>query len=140
MKQIFADTFYWIALTDSKDEWHSSVKKVTLSLGNFRIVTTDEVIGEFLNHFSEKGRFWRDKSVTLVKAIQSNSNITVVPQTRQSFLDGLKMYQERGDKGYSFVDCVSMNTMRERGLTEILTHDHHFTQEGFTILLTDKAE
>jgi predicted nucleic acid-binding protein len=39
------------------------------------------------------------------------------------------------DKAYSLTDCISMNAMRERGLTDILTNDHHFTQEGFHILL-----
>jgi len=28
-----------------------------------------------------------------------------------------------------------MEAMRQEGITEILTHDNHFTQEGFTILL-----
>ncbi|MGH9832621.1 MAG: hypothetical protein ACREBD_23290 [Blastocatellia bacterium] len=27
------------------------------------------------------------------------------------------------------------NLMRERGINEALTHDHHFEQEGFTALL-----
>jgi len=27
-----------------------------------------------------------------------------------------------------------MQTMRREGLTEVLTNDHHFTQEGFSIL------
>jgi predicted nucleic acid-binding protein len=31
--------------------------------------------------------------------------------------------------------CISMEAMREEGITEILTHDDHFTQEGFTKLL-----
>ena len=28
-----------------------------------------------------------------------------------------------------------MNTMRQMGLAEVLTNDHHFTQKGFTILI-----
>jgi hypothetical protein len=28
-----------------------------------------------------------------------------------------------------------MQTMRERGITEVLTHDHHFAQEGFMVLI-----
>ena len=36
---------------------------------------------------------------------------------------------------YSLTDCISMETMRAEGIREILTHDNHFTQEGFTILL-----
>jgi predicted nucleic acid-binding protein len=43
--------------------------------------------------------------------------------------------EARPDKGYSLTDCVSMLVMRQEGITEILTHDIHFTQEGFTKLL-----
>jgi predicted nucleic acid-binding protein len=28
-----------------------------------------------------------------------------------------------------------METMRQLGITEVLTHDHHFQQEGFVALL-----
>ena len=31
-------------------------------------------------------------------------------------------------------DCIAMNVMRKRGITDVLTHDTHFTQEGFHIL------
>ena len=53
----------------------------------------------------------------------------------QTFLAGLALYKARPDKGYSLIDCISMETMRQEGTTEVLTHDSHFTQEGFTILL-----
>ena len=49
--------------------------------------------------------------------------------------DGFALYQARPDKGYSLTDCISMEAMRPEGITEILTHDNHFTQEGFAILL-----
>jgi predicted nucleic acid-binding protein len=48
---------------------------------------------------------------------------------------GLKLYESRLDKGYSLTDCISMSVMRDRNLTEMLTHDRHFAQEGFIILL-----
>jgi len=41
---------------------------------------------------------------------------------------------ERRDKGYSLTDCIPMQTMRQQGLTEVLTHDRHFEQEGFRAL------
>ncbi|MFI5386712.1 MAG: nucleic acid-binding protein, partial [Fimbriimonadales bacterium] len=44
-------------------------------------------------------------------------------------------YKARPDKEYSLADCISMEAMRQEGITEILTHDNHFTQEGFTKLL-----
>jgi hypothetical protein len=33
-----------------------------------------------------------------------------------------------------------MSTMRRLGLTEVLSHDHHFAQEGFVLLYTDLPE
>ena len=38
------------------------------------------------------------------------------------------------DKEYSLTDCISMHVMRSEGLTEVLSNDHHFAQEGFHIL------
>jgi predicted nucleic acid-binding protein len=58
----------------------------------------------------------------------------VVESTRALFLEGLSLYRARPDKAYSLTDCISMQVMRREGLTDVLTNDHHFTQEGFTIL------
>jgi predicted nucleic acid-binding protein len=61
----------------------------------------------------------------------------VIPQSRSSFLAGLDLYTQRPDKGYSLVDCISMQTMRKEGLTEVLSNDRHFEQEGFRALFRD---
>jgi predicted nucleic acid-binding protein len=47
----------------------------------------------------------------------------------------LRAYESRSDRAYSLTDCIAMNAMRKRGITDVLTHDTHFTQEGFHILL-----
>ena len=53
-----------------------------------------------------------------------------------SFLDALAFYESRLDKQYSLTDCVDMQAMRREGLTDVLSNDHHFTQEGFHIVFT----
>jgi uncharacterized protein len=60
--------------------------------------------------------------------------VRVVPQSHESFLKGLALYEARPDKRYSLTDCISMQTMRYEGLTEALTNDRHFEQEGFRAL------
>ena len=65
----------------------------------------------------------------------ADENFEVIEQTRDVFLKGLELYSSRLDKGYSLTDCISMNICREFEVYEILTHDHHFEQEGFQILL-----
>jgi predicted nucleic acid-binding protein len=44
-------------------------------------------------------------------------------------------YESRVDKAYSFTDCTSMVICRDLRITQVLTHDHDFEQDGFTILL-----
>jgi predicted nucleic acid-binding protein len=65
----------------------------------------------------------------------SDPLVIVRPQTHQSFLDGFALFKSRPDKGYSLTDCISMEAMRREGIGEILTHDQHFMQEGFSVLL-----
>lgn len=134
MKMVLADTFYWISLINPRDEWHKQVIEVTKSIAQTLIVTTDEVLVEVLAFYSKSGTRMRQRTVQLVISIMNNSNIQVVEQTHGSFLSGLDLYESRIDKGYSLTDCISMITMRQLGITEVLTHDKHFTQEGFTIL------
>jgi predicted nucleic acid-binding protein len=99
------------------------------------VITTEEVLTEVLAFFSERGQFLRQSALAFVEGILSNPGTVVRQQSHQTFLDGLAFFKNRPDKGYSLTDCVSMLVMRQEGITEILTHDDHFTQEGFTKLL-----
>lgn len=51
------------------------------------------------------------------------------------FRSGLALVHARLDKSYSLCDGVSFVIMRRCGITEALTTDHHFDQEGFQRLL-----
>ncbi len=133
MRPVFADTLYWIAIVKPSDPWQEAAKSARAALGQVRIITTDEVLSEFLNALSGRGR--RRHAAQMVRAILRNPNVTVVPQSRDSFLTGLELYEQRPDKEYSLIDCVSMNVMRAEEITDVLTNDHHFEQESFTVLM-----
>jgi predicted nucleic acid-binding protein len=135
MRTVFADTHYWIALANPKDEWHARAMEASASLQPLRIVTTDEVLVEFLAYFSNFGFDARKLAVRLVHTILDNANVRVVPQTHESFLAGFQLYESRLDEAYSLTDCVSMETMRAHHLAEVLTHDEHFAEEGFVVLV-----
>lgn len=137
MRTVFADTFYWVALANPTDEWHKTVTVVSRTLVSTKIVTTDEVLTEFLTLHAGSNR-QRSMAAELVHRVMADSNVRTLPQTRASFAGGLRLFESRNDKTYSLTDCISMEVMREQGLHEILTHDHHFTQDGFTILFPEK--
>lgn len=44
---------------------------------------------------------------------------------------GFDLFAARPDKAWSLTDCISFGVMRERGLSDALTADHHFEQAGF---------
>lgn len=140
MKQLFADTFYWIASVNPGDDWHERAIALTSTFENVEIVTTEEVLTEVLTFFATRGTSMRRRAIQLVKGIMRNPGIIVLPQTHASFVSGIQLYENRLDKGYSLPDCISMTAMRKLGIQEVLTHDHHFAQEGFILLLKDKME
>jgi predicted nucleic acid-binding protein len=135
MRRLFADTFYWVALLLRTDQWHARVTALSRTLTREDVLyTTDAVILEFLATFSAMGAYLRQEAVVRVEGMVSNPFMHVVEVTRERLLDGLRLYKDRPDKAYSLTDCISMQTMRREGLTDVLTNDHHFTQEGFRIL------
>ena len=133
-RSLFADTFYWIALLLPRDAFHAAVVSFSRTLGSVRLVTTDEVLSAVLSHFAGLGPYWRSKAAALVHDLRRDPDVDILPQTRADFDAALALYEARSDKEYSLTDCRSMLAMRGLGLTEVLTNDHHFTQEGFTIL------
>ena len=93
------------------------------------------MLAEYLTSLSGAGPYLRAAAARAVRDIVADPNVRVLPQSRESFDGGLRRYEVRLDKGYSLQDCVSMNVMEVEGITEILTSDHNFEQEGFTILM-----
>jgi predicted nucleic acid-binding protein len=49
--------------------------------------------------------------------------------------DALALLQIRPDKSYSLCDAVSFLVMRDRNISEALSTDRHFAQEGFVKLI-----
>ena len=117
MRRIFADTLYWIALIHRKDQWHLAAVKASRSLAGCHLVTTDEVLTEVLTAFCEAGPVLRQRAATLVRRLHQRLTITIRPQSRATFLSGLALYEARPDKAYSLTDCISMETMRQEGIT-----------------------
>jgi predicted nucleic acid-binding protein len=134
VQAVFADTCYWIALTNTDDLIHQQALSLSRSLHVTRFITTEEVLDEYLAYFSGARRSVREHAGNMVASLIDNRKITVITQSHDSFMAGLKLYRARPDKGYSLTDCISMQVMRREGLTDVLTNDQHFEQEGFNAL------
>ena len=135
MKAVFADTFYWAALTKTDDQAHALAIELSRSLAPIRLLTIDEILTEYLTFFCGAGPTIRARVAdNVTRLIEKAVDVVVIPQSRKTFLAGLALYRNRLDKGYSLTDCIAMQTMRSEGITDVLTNDRHFAQEGFRTL------
>lgn len=96
MTALFADTFYWIALADFADGAHQQALALTAQRASSRIVTTDEVLTEYLTFFSTAPEALRREAVESVERILASAAIRVIPQSRESFLAGLEPVRTNG--------------------------------------------
>jgi uncharacterized protein len=135
MNRVFCDTFYFTALINPRDQWRHAVVEVETLVESVSLVTTEEVLIELLNFYSEFGERMRSMVSAFVRRLLLNAKFEIVGRSDTSLIEALELYESRPDKGYSLTDCISMNVCRKMNITQVLTHDHHFEQEGFTILL-----
>jgi len=112
VRAVFADTFYWVAVTSTGDTAHQRAMDLSRSLAPDRIVTTDEVLLEYLAFFAAARPSVRAEAGKNVAELLKSVTVLVFQQSRDSFLAGLELYRARPYKGYSLVDCISMQTMR----------------------------
>jgi len=132
MTKVFGDTFYFLALLDSREEQHQKAVEASRDL-NLSLVTTEWVLVEFGDaycHPEDRADF-----VTLYKAIVNHPRVSVVPADTQLLQRGVDFFAQRADKHWSLTDCISFLIMGDRGITQALIGDKHFEQAGFIALL-----
>ena len=132
MRAVFADTFYYVALLNTRDMWHERVTELSQTLSQ-RVYTTAWVLTEVADGLTTPGQ--RRGFLTLLASLRRARGCVIVPAAERLFEAGLDLYGQRLDKQWSLTDCISFVVMRENGITDALTGDHHFEQAGFRILL-----
>lgn len=71
----------------------------------------------------------------LLLRLRDAPGIYVLPPSEELCDAGVRFFVSRPDKTWSLTDCISFAVMRDRGMTQALSSDHHFEQAGFEILL-----
>lgn len=131
MNAIFADAGYWIALFNPRDQLHDKAVVTAQVTQERPIVTSQMVLTEFLNHYASFGELFRQRAVHVVRSLQDDAGVEIVSQTAEQFEAALTLYAQRQDKAWGLTDCTSFIIMQERGITEALAYDEHFSQAGF---------
>lgn len=80
-------------------------------------------------------RFPRPAVLAFVMDLLDNPDVKTVWVNEQLHREATQLLIDRQDKTYSLCDAVSFVLMRQSGITDALTTDRHFEQEGFVRLL-----
>lgn len=132
MKPVFADSFYYLALMSGRDTGHESALQWSRSSSR-PLVSTEFVLLEVANGFCSVGQ--RSAFGALLAGLQADPSVLILPASRELFRAGVELYLRRPDKDWSLTDCISFVVMKDRGIADALTADHHFEQAGFKTLL-----
>jgi uncharacterized protein len=137
MRAVFADTSYFVAFCGPNDSFHELAVEVSADLVG-KVITTEYVLVETGGMLSRPQD--RQVFVDLVRDLQSDPAIELLPGSRTLFQAGLDLFARRRDKEWSLVDCISFAVMKQRRLRDALTTDRHFQQAGFRPLLRLDAD
>jgi uncharacterized protein len=126
------DTSGWLCLYHRDEPQHAEA--IEFYESSFVRVTHSYVLAEFVPLAHVRG-FPREKNLEFSRRILETSEIEIVWVDETLHRRAIALLREREDKNYSLCDAVSFIVMRERGISDALTTDKHFEQEGFVRLL-----
>ena len=135
MAVVFADAGYFIASLNERDGLHARAESVTQQLSPLEIVTTEMVLVEVLNYYSDAGERLRTRASQLVLDLAANPDVEIIPQAGTPFQAAVARYASRRDQTWSLTDCASFIVMEQQNIINALAHDHDFEQAGFNALL-----
>lgn len=135
MAELFADSGYWIALIDRRDQIQARARAASSRLNEVEIVTTQMALVETLASQAGSGERARLAATRLVEHLVENPLVEIIPQTDTQFQAAFERYAARTGQRWSLTDCASFIVMEERGISEALSYDRDFEQAGFTALL-----
>jgi predicted nucleic acid-binding protein len=118
---VFADTFFFLALLNEKDDQREKAVVLSASLRQ-PIVTTTWVLTELADGLADTSG--RGLFHPFVARFESDSRAIIAPPTQDLFDRSSKFYHDRPDHEWSLTDCVSFLVMEEMGITDALTADH----------------
>ena len=129
---MFLDTSGLYSFFNARDARHSDA--VGLFRGAGRRVTHSYVLAELVALANARS-LNRAATLSFVEEITDNPHVQTHWVDESRHRAAFALLKAQPDKAYSLCDAASFLLMRELGLSEALTTDHHFEQAGFTRLL-----
>jgi hypothetical protein len=135
-----ADSFFWdthgfFSLLSSDDKKHKDAIDLLQMLEGKReiSVTSDWVVGETCTLLTVRKK--RHLANQFLQMLATSKALKIKHISEEHFAAARTLFIKRQDKSYSFTDCTSFVLMKSLKISEAVTEDAHFTEEGFKALL-----
>jgi len=131
---IFVDSSAWIARELPADRRHEEAlaafrRARTGELG--ALVTSDYVMSEGLTIVRMDAGL--EAAETLASRVFESPHVRLLWTTAPDFRSAWSLMQERRDKRWSLVDCVSFVHMAALGIAKAMTFDDNFAEAGYEV-------
>jgi predicted nucleic acid-binding protein len=131
MRRVFVDTSAWYELTLPDRPAHAAVTAaMTATCAKF--ATSTYVIAELVALMTR--RVGHAAAAHAVTQIRASADLRIEHPDAAEEARAWRLFLDSPDKTYNLADCLSFVIMRRLGITEAITLDYHFRQEGFTVL------
>lgn len=126
------DTSGFFSMHDEAEKHHA---RAAAAFSNSRLrLTTNYVLAEYAALALIRG-LPRKKTLAFSREVLADASVEIIWVNEDLHRRAVELMSERTDKNYSLCDAASFVLMRKREISEALTTDKHFEQEGFIRLL-----
>jgi predicted nucleic acid-binding protein len=127
---VFSDTGFWIALFDSRDQYHVDAEAtLRIVLTDYRLCISDFVIYETITYLNCSLKNHRLALKFLAK--MEDTGIRVLEADPGVRKEAMRLFGLYDDKPLSFTDCTSFVLMTNAAMRYYVGFDDHFSQMGF---------
>jgi predicted nucleic acid-binding protein len=130
--KVFVDTSGWYELFLPGSRLAAQVADLA-HMPDRRFVTSTHVLHELVALMLRRHN--HSAAARAGAYLRSSPEIRIEHPDAAEEAEAWRLFLSRPDKDYSLTDCSSFLIMRRLGITEAITTDAHFRQEGFTVLV-----
>lgn len=129
---LFLDTVFIQAIYNARDQYHQAAMDLLPEVEKAKAWVTEAVLVEVGNGLSAVNR---QGAVEFIRLCYQTPNIHIARFDTALLNKALNLYENRGDKTWGLIDCMSFVVMKEQNIAEAATADEHFVQAGYRALL-----
>lgn len=129
---IFADSSFWIAVYNRRDDQHARAVSLANKHAAGPFVLTNRVRGETWTYLIRRTSH-RD-AVDFLDGLERSPRTRIEFVSRDLENEALRWLRQHDELEYSFVDATSFAVMRAMRIRDALAFDEDFSAAGFRVL------